>query len=80
MKFFRCVCENEVLAVDVDREFSQIYLSMYKIKHIYTLLSRLKMIWHIIRYGHPYADEIILDKKTAKELVKTLKEYLKEIK
>jgi len=80
MKFFSCVCKNEVLAVDVDREFSQIYLAMYKMKHTYTLLSRLKMIWHVIRYGHPYTDEIILDKKTAKELIKTLKEYIKEIK
>jgi len=79
MKFFSCVCKNEVLAVDVDKEFSQIYLAVYKMKHTYTLLSRLKMIWHIIRNGHPYADEIILSKKTAKELVKTLNQYIKEI-
>jgi len=73
------MCKNEVLAVEVDKELAQIYLSMYRLTRKSSFLNKLKMIWYIIRKGHPYIDSIILDSNTVKDLAMTLMSYYKEV-
>ena len=34
--------------------------------------NRLRHIWHILKYGHPYADEIVLKHYDARQLARYL--------
>lgn len=44
----------------------------------FSFKTRLKHIWYIIKNGHPYKDELILDIKSAKTLKDNLDELIKK--
>lgn len=71
-KFFQCDCGQEAIGMDVlewDKGEMTIGLSFWSSGHSihYPWMYQLKHIWHIIRKGHPYADEVILTGDKAKE-------------
>jgi hypothetical protein len=72
---FRCECHSEGLVVckdgdDYEFAFVSYHMQSYKL----TWRSRLRTIWQLIRKGTYYTDQVILDKKRVKELVKFLRE------
>jgi len=76
MEFISCVCRNEVLVIETDKEFEEVYLALFELKHKYSLLNKLRLIWYIIKNGHPYTDEIVLDKNSVKKLIKILQDFV----
>ena len=44
----------------------------------YCLRERLRHIWHELRTGHPYADQIILTPEQARGLAKALEIYAQQ--
>lgn len=42
------------------------------------LWTRLKHIWHIIRYGHPYIDSLLLTPEAAEDVARQLAAYSAE--
>ncbi len=83
MKFFICSCTSHALSVqrlsiddeDTTVSFPEIELSIWQHPSD-TVRNRLRLIWHIIRYGHPYADFIVLEKDEATKLRDHLTELI----
>ena len=71
-KYIGCECGSEVLRIDYDDECKVFYIMIYKLKGKISLRHKLHHIWHIIKDGEPYGDQIVLRKNSALEL----KEYL----
>jgi hypothetical protein len=77
-KMYVCSCGCGAVAVDKwddDDEWNdtEITLSLWQAgKSEYSLRWKLRHIWHIIRYGHPYADEVHLTLKQAQKMGKLL--------
>jgi len=70
--FIRCSCQSEMLVLDYDGEFDIVDLSIYKIdlsyKYIMSWYQKARYIYQILRYGQPYSDQIVLDRKQINEL------------
>jgi hypothetical protein len=86
-KFYACNCGNEAILLSVDNEFPYIYFTIfehgrYKDSRI-PFWARFSWALNLLKTGHPYKDEIVLDLETAKELgqelLRTQKEWKKEI-
>lgn len=79
-KYISCSCESETILLQKFKGEDEIYLSLYarglNIKR-YGVVDRLRHIWQILTKGFPYTDEIVLDKKRAIELSKSLKNLCK---
>jgi hypothetical protein len=71
-----CSCHSHELHVEKDHEDDMWYISFWQRGYITETpwKYRLKCIWHILKNGTPYGDEVILEKKDMLEL----KEYLEE--
>jgi hypothetical protein len=71
-----CSCHTHELHFEKDFEEDMWYISFWQ--RGYAEQSswgyRLKCIWHILKNGRPYGDEVILEKKDLEEL----KEYIDE--
>ena len=71
-----CSCHTHELHFEKDDELSVWFVSFWQ--RGYTNESswsyRFRCIWHILKTGRPYGDEVILEKKDLIEL----KEYLEE--
>jgi len=77
-EYYECDCGCTILRVEYDDEIGEFYFSTYRGKGDKLLwLYRIKAILHIIKYGEPYGDEVVLNKDTAKRLVKYIKENIK---
>lgn len=58
----------------------EVYMSLFgrglNLKR-YNLKDRIRHIWHILKTGFPYTDELVLSKERVKELIKALTELSK---
>lgn len=69
-----CGCHSHELHFEKDCELPMWYVSFWQrgyVEHS-SWAYRIKCIWHILRTGRPYGDEVILAKKDLEEL----KEYV----
>lgn len=75
---YMCSCGGDGIALSSDEdEELEIYVSMFSRGQSEASAGsgwkyRLEQIWQIIRKGHPYLDEVILDRNAARELAKEL--------
>ena len=73
-KYIGCVCGEEVLRIEYDDETKEFDLCILEFKSNKTsFLDRLRLIYHILKSGDPYGDQIILRKNSAIELVDYIK-------
>ena len=77
--FYVCKCSGHAVALSVwywDGEIEDILLSFWRVGTRFNagVRERLHHIWHIIRYGHPYADEILLSPEGARDLAQKMLE------
>lgn len=81
--FYVCQCGGEAIALSAwyeDDELEEVLLSYWRIGHSFNAgwRERLRHIWHIIRYGHPYADEILLSPSDAANFAHRLLEIVED--
>jgi hypothetical protein len=71
-----CGCHTHELHFERDHEEVMWYVSFWQRGYVEetSWKYRLKCIWHILKTGRPYGDEVILERKDLVEL----KEYLEE--
>ena len=77
-KYYECSCTCSIIRMKYfgDGEF---YFSFFKSpKDKFNIIHRIQHIIHILRYGEPYDDMIILEKKDAKRLVKDIKDLIEK--
>jgi len=73
-KYIDCDCGEEVLRIEYDDETKEFYLGILEFKSNKTsVLNKLRLICHILKYGDPYGDQIILRKNSAVELAEYIK-------
>ena len=81
-KFYECSdqgCEILRLAYFSD-EKDHVYLSMFEqLKCQSSIITKLKHIWHIIKYGTPYIDNFILTRESAKKMIVDLQDFVKDV-
>jgi len=78
IKFFLCGCSQHALGVSRETfsgDKGEVYFDSIEFtiwqqptNGIYTIREKLRHIWQIIRWGHPYADFVDLDLESALEL------------
>jgi len=71
-----CDCYHHAIAVSdefVEEGEGEIYLSFWRYGNYEGgWRERLRHIWHILKYGHPYTDEIVLRAEQALKLTERL--------
>jgi len=75
-----CSCHSHQLHIIKDDDIDVWYVSFW-IRGYVTETSwryRLKCIWHILKTGRPYGDEVILEKKDIIELKEYIEEQIKK--
>ena len=75
-----CSCHSHQLHIIKDDDIDVWYVSFW-IRGYTTETSlryRLKCIWHILKTGRPYGDEVILEKKDIIELKEYIEEQIKK--
>jgi hypothetical protein len=73
--FLKCDCGGETLSAEIDD--GELILSIYSLDWRYTFWHKIKLIWHILRTGKPYTDQIVLSKENAFVLRKYIEEKYK---
>lgn len=65
-----CACYSHELHIQKDHELNMWYISFWQQGYVSKTpwKYRLKSIWHIIKHGTPYGDEVILNKEDMKQL------------
>jgi hypothetical protein len=78
-KFITCDCGVEVLRLtyDPDDDFG-LQCSILE-HHNIPAKDKLRWIWHILKEGTPFTDEICLDSRRVQELLDFGEEYLKQL-
>jgi hypothetical protein len=75
-KIYVCTCGGEALAIDQwehHDEMDCVSMSMWRCGHYKAdWRTQLRMIWHVIKNGHPYTDEICLSRYQAESIGKLL--------
>jgi hypothetical protein len=73
-----CGCHAHELHFEKDHEYDMWYISFWQRGYATdsSWRYRLKCIWHILKNGRPYGDEVILDKKDLEELKQYVDEQL----
>lgn len=75
--FIKCECGSEVININKDPDFDEFYISIFRYRHLKPGLKyRLRYCWHILKTGEPYKDETIINKESAKNIVKFLSKYI----
>ena len=82
-RFIKCACNTCMIDVSL-LEFNEptdipdIHMGFWKYGHPTpnSWWNRLRHIWDIIRYGHPWEDYVIMRDFEAKRLVKTLQKMI----
>ena len=78
--YLSCDCGSHVLHVVRDQDDTDIepywYISFFSWGHRvgHNVRDKIRLIWHIVKEGHPYADDIILNNSEKKKLVEFLSE------
>jgi len=68
----KCECTGEALEISYDMEENVYYFSIWTLgtKGVQVgLLHRLKHCWHILRYGHPYGDQLVISQANLNKLM-----------
>lgn len=66
---FACSCSSEGLSLDVDEDGASI--SLWRLGATNESWKyRLRHIWYIIKRGHPFTDDVILDWPTAEKFAR----------
>lgn len=79
-RFIMCACNSESIVLEKYKGEKEIYLSLFgrglNVER-YGWKSKFRHIWQILTKGFPYTDEVVLNKKDALYLAKSLKELSK---
>ena len=76
-KVFMCECGEEALVVSND-DGCGINLAMFnRYFNKYTWREKLRCIWHILKTGKPYTDQMCLDYDTGQRLARFLNKLAK---
>lgn len=79
-EYYECECTCSVIKVwhdkDTDYVDDTVFVSIYKNHRGWSIIHKLHLIWHIIKTGEPYSDEVVLSLDDARRLGKDL---LKEL-
>jgi hypothetical protein len=83
-EFIPCECGAEavVLSYWPDDEDKMIFLSMWAVQpggRFYDWRHKIQHIWHILKKGHPYTDDIVLNLKEVERLRNALTRAIAEI-
>jgi len=68
--YLPCACTTHVLGVVKDSETNELYVSVfgdYNGEYM-RWKDRLRLIWKIIKTGHPYEDQVVLTKDSVNKL------------
>jgi len=80
--FYLCECCGEAISVADygDDKYKLVGLSMWRANGgvRYRLRDKLGLIWHIVRHGHPWTDDVLLDDVRARELAGRILEIVGE--
>lgn len=77
--FIECSCGSEVLMLQYDEEIDVWYICIFeRIGARMTWWNRIRTIWHTLRYGTPYGDQIVLRKDEMEQLLNFVKQKGKE--
>ena len=75
-KYHDCDCLCKVIRIEHDKDCG-VLISIYtQGSNKFSLGYKLRLIWHIIKHGSPYDDEVVLSKESARSLAEDI---LKEI-
>lgn len=74
IKYFRCSCSMEVLALEQDDGL--VYVSIFEMQKRNSLWQRIRHCWQILTTGTPYGDSVVFDKQTVEELRNHLDEII----
>ena len=78
-QIFQCECGCHAVFVTNWDDEDMVCFSMWRYgTPRYSLKERLRAIWYILKRGHPYEDEVILDYPAAQELARFLLEQAQE--
>ena len=71
-----CSCHTHELHFEKDHDMDVWYISFWQRGYVEqtSWKYRLRYIWHILKNGRPYGDEVVLEKKDLEEL----KDYIDE--
>ena len=69
-----CDCGAEMLHIYHDEEYEFYEFAMYRNRGMPSFWSKLRMVWKIFKYGHPYTDDAIF----GKEKINTLANWINE--
>ena len=58
--------------MEYDEDDRYIFVSIYRQYHN-PIIRRLRHIWQIVRHGHPYGDDVVIEVKDAKKLANFIK-------
>jgi hypothetical protein len=73
--FIECSCHGHILQVEKDKEIDELCISFWSCGHSgqqFDWKHRIRLIWHIIKYGYPWSDMVLLNKKEEDKLIKFL--------
>jgi len=81
-EYYECDCGGcTILRMTYDKDCKEFYLSMFVGDNSkFPLSVKLGQIKHILKYGVPYEDQIILNKKDAKKLADDIYSNITNIK
>ena len=73
-----CSCDHHSLVLSYDTEWGFLDIAFWKRGHsrYSPIRQKLRHIFKILRDGHPYSDEVLLDKEDARRLWKHLTEII----
>lgn len=75
-KYHDCDCLCKVIRIERDKDYG-VFFSIYNQgSNKFSWGYKLRLIWHVLKYGEPYEDEVVLSKESAKSLAEDI---LKEI-
>lgn len=79
-EYIECDCGSEIIQLQYIEDENCLNMSFFSIgkknnKKMYSWKDKIIHILHIIRYGHPFSDSIILNKQE----IKILEEFLNKI-
>jgi len=77
--FYFCQCGTEAVVLDDWEDYPGLSLWRAGASYSPRWQHRLRHIWNIVRYGHPYTDDILLSKESARELGEKLIELADRI-
>ena len=76
--FHLCMCEGEAIAVSDWTDYPEqpcVGFTMWRIGsggYPSSLKRKIALIWQIIKFGHPWLDEVLLDREEAIKLVESV--------